>query len=256
MFVVRFAERGGVCVASTSSRVSDARGAVPDPKGGVLREGAPRRRWLFGLVLVASMVLVAVASLVNVDDAVPGVQVDTSAAGDAGRDLDLDRSQEAAASRSSGSLYTARIEEATSTTVAPTTTTAAPTTTAVPTTTTARPTTTTARPTTTTARPTTTAVPPPTTTTAPPATTTTAPPNVQEGEASYYAAAAPDECAHRTLAFGTIVTVTNLANGKRTTCRVGDRGPFVEGRIIDLSEQTFAELAPLSEGVISVRINW
>lgn len=206
------------------------------------------------------MVLVAVASLVNVDDAVPGVQVDTSDAQDAGRDLDLDRSEAGAASRSSGSLFTARIDEATTTTAAPTTTTAAPTTTAVapPTTarpTTARPTTTTARPTTTTARPTTTTARP-TTTTVPPTTTTTAPPNVQEGEASYYAAAAPDECAHRTLAFGTIVTVTNLANGKRTTCRVGDRGPFVEGRVIDLSEQTFAELALLSEGVISVRITW
>lgn len=75
------------------------------------------------------------------------------------------------------------------------------------------------------------------------------------GQASYYGAPA-DECAHRSLPFGTIVKVTNLANGKVATCRVGDRGPFVEGRIIDLSEQTFAQLAPLSEGVIDVRIEW
>jgi rare lipoprotein A (peptidoglycan hydrolase) len=142
----------------------------------------------------------------------------------------------------------------TTTTEPPTTTTAPPTTTtAKPTTTTAKPTTTTAKPTTTTAKPTTTTAKP-TTTTAP---TTTAPPsNVQEGKASYYAANAPEECAHRTLAFGTIVTVTNLENGNRTTCRVGDRGPFIDGRVIDLSEQKFAELAPLSEGVIDVRIAW
>lgn len=41
--------------------------------------------------------------------------------------------------------------------------------------------------------------------------------------------------AHRTRAFGSHVTVTNLANGRRVTLRITDRGPFVRGRCIDLS---------------------
>jgi rare lipoprotein A len=41
--------------------------------------------------------------------------------------------------------------------------------------------------------------------------------------------------AHRTLAFGTSVRVTNLGNGKSVTVRINDRGPHVAGRIVDLS---------------------
>ena len=41
--------------------------------------------------------------------------------------------------------------------------------------------------------------------------------------------------AHRTLPFGTQVTVHDVKNGKDVTVRINDRGPFVEGRIIDLS---------------------
>lgn len=92
--------------------------------------------------------------------------------------------------------------------------------------------------------------PPPTTTAKP------APANEQIGAASFYSPPAADECAHRTLPFGTIVTVTNLATGKSTTCRVGDRGPFVAGRVIDLSKARFAELASPSAGVIRVRLTW
>lgn len=43
-------------------------------------------------------------------------------------------------------------------------------------------------------------------------------------------------CAHRTLPFGTELTVENLRNGKRVVVTVVDRGPFVKGRLIDLSE--------------------
>lgn len=42
-------------------------------------------------------------------------------------------------------------------------------------------------------------------------------------------------CAHRTLAFGTMLLVTNLSNNKSVRVRVNDRGPFIEGRILDLS---------------------
>jgi rare lipoprotein A len=40
--------------------------------------------------------------------------------------------------------------------------------------------------------------------------------------------------AHRTLPFGTLVRVTNHSNGRSVTVRINDRGPFVNGRIIDL----------------------
>jgi rare lipoprotein A len=137
--------------------------------------------------------------------------------------------------------------ETTTTTVKRTTTT---TTKATSTTTTAKPTTTT------TAKAT-------TTTTAKPTTTTTAAPtqasstgNVQEGNASYYDNAPAGTCAHRTAPMGTILKVTNLANGKSTTCKVADRGPYIAGRVVDLSKPTFAEIAPLSAGVIKVRVEW
>ncbi len=103
---------------------------------------------------------------------------------------------------------------------------------------------------------TTTAKPKPTTTTVPPTTTTTAPPNRQEGGASYYEAPSASTCAHRTIVFGTVVRVTNLANGKRTTCTVNDRGPYIDGRIIDLSPQSFASIAPIEDGVIQVAVEW
>ena len=107
------------------------------------------------------------------------------------------------------------------------------------------------RPTTTTTSP-----PPPPPTTAPPTTDTTAPPrNSQTGGASWYDAPA-GTCAHRSLPFGTIVTVTNQSSGASTTCRVADRGPYVAGRIIDLSRDTFARIASTSSGVIEVRITW
>jgi peptidoglycan lytic transglycosylase len=76
------------------------------------------------------------------------------------------------------------------------------------------------------------------------------------GEATWYKSPDPAMCAHKSLPMGTVVTVVNLANNKTTTCKVGDRGPYVEGRIIDLSPEAFSQLAPLSEGVIDVRIEW
>ena len=102
-------------------------------------------------------------------------------------------------------------------------------------------------------------LPPTTTTTRPPTTTTTAPPNRQGGQASWYkqpSGYAEGGCAHRTLPFGTRVTVTNRANGKSTACRVNDRGPYSGGRIIDLDDDVFARIAPLGDGVIDVVITW
>lgn len=59
-------------------------------------------------------------------------------------------------------------------------------------------------------------------------------------------------CAHKSLPFGTMVEIT-AENGNVTTCRVNDRGPFVEGRVFDLSQMVFEELAPTSQGVITIK---
>lgn len=83
-------------------------------------------------------------------------------------------------------------------------------------------------------------------------------PNSQEGAASWYdhPGSDPMTAAHRTLPFGTIVTVTNLDNGRRVRVRINDRGPFVEGRIIDLNRPAFGEIASTRQGVLRVRIEW
>ena len=60
--------------------------------------------------------------------------------------------------------------------------------------------------------------------------------------------------AHRTLPFDSIVRVTNLNNGKSTTVRITDRGPFVDNRIIDLSLAAAREIESVGPGVVPVRI--
>lgn len=80
-------------------------------------------------------------------------------------------------------------------------------------------------------------------------------PNVQQGLASWYHRSGMT-AAHRTLPFGTRVKVTNLANGKSVWVTIDDRGPFIDGRIIDLSDDAFVQLAPLGAGTINVRITW
>jgi peptidoglycan lytic transglycosylase len=60
--------------------------------------------------------------------------------------------------------------------------------------------------------------------------------------------------AHRTLPFNSMVRVTNLSNGKVTTVRITDRGPFVDNRIIDLSLAAAREIESVGPGVVPVRI--
>jgi len=60
--------------------------------------------------------------------------------------------------------------------------------------------------------------------------------------------------AHRTLPFDTVVRVTNQKNGKQVEVRITDRGPFVEGRIIDLSLGAARELDMVGMGIAPVRI--
>jgi len=60
--------------------------------------------------------------------------------------------------------------------------------------------------------------------------------------------------AHKTLPFGTRVRVTNLSNGRRATFRINDRGPFIRGRIIDLTPRGAERLGFKRQGLTKVRV--
>lgn len=60
--------------------------------------------------------------------------------------------------------------------------------------------------------------------------------------------------AHKTLPFDTMVKVTNLKNGKSVKVRINDRGPYVEGRIIDLSKGASRRIGMTEDGVVPVKI--
>lgn len=101
----------------------------------------------------------------------------------------------------------------------------------------------------------------PTTTTpvtAPPTTTTqpvvVASASVHYGQVTYYAHPA-GECASPWLSFGTVVRVTNPANGESVSCVVNDREADTS-RSIDLATDSFAQIAPLSQGVIDAQLTW
>ncbi len=63
-------------------------------------------------------------------------------------------------------------------------------------------------------------------------------------------------CAHRTIPKGTVVTVTRVSTRLTTTCVVDDWGPADTSRIIDLSTDTFEQLAPPESGLVEVIIDW
>jgi rare lipoprotein A len=60
--------------------------------------------------------------------------------------------------------------------------------------------------------------------------------------------------AHKTLPFGIMVKVTNLENGSTTVVRINDRGPFIPGRIIDLSRAAAMAIGMTGRGIARVRI--
>lgn len=62
--------------------------------------------------------------------------------------------------------------------------------------------------------------------------------------------------AHKKLPFGTKVKVTNVNNGKTVTVRINDRGPFVAGRIIDLSKAAAKDIGIIQAGVAKVKISY
>ena len=91
---------------------------------------------------------------------------------------------------------------------------------------------------------------------------------VQKGKATFYSKRATGArtangerlhhdsmtCAHRTHPFGTLLRVKNPANGREVVVRVTDRGPFVRGRIIDLSWGAAQKLGIIAQGVAMVEI--
>jgi len=88
----------------------------------------------------------------------------------------------------------------------------------------------------------------------------------EEGHASWYALhsrTASGEimnpsamtAAHRSLPFGTKVLVENLSNGRSVVVRINDRGPFVKGRIIDVSQAAASSLGMLGSGTARVRVS-
>lgn len=62
--------------------------------------------------------------------------------------------------------------------------------------------------------------------------------------------------AHRTLPFGTKVTVINISNGRSVKVRINDRGPFSQGRVIDLSKKAARRIGMLTTGVAVVEIKY
>lgn len=91
---------------------------------------------------------------------------------------------------------------------------------------------------------------------------------IESGKASYYGSHHHNKltangerfdqnaltAAHRTLPFGTKVRVVNSKTGKSVIVRINDRGPFIRGRIIDLSKAAFQNIANSRSGVIRVRL--
>jgi peptidoglycan lytic transglycosylase len=73
------------------------------------------------------------------------------------------------------------------------------------------------------------------------------------GVASYYRAAGLT-AAHRTLPFGTRVKVTNVKTGRSVIVRINDRGPFIHGRSIDLSQGAAEEVGMTQAGIAQVRM--
>ena len=94
--------------------------------------------------------------------------------------------------------------------------------------------------------------------------------DIQKGEASWYGSkyhGRPTSsgepynknemtAAHKTLPFGTKVNVINLKHGKSVKVRINDRGPFIPGRIIDLSRKAARRIDMINDGVGNVKIKY
>lgn len=91
---------------------------------------------------------------------------------------------------------------------------------------------------------------------------------IESGIASWYGSRFTDQCtangeafdreaytaAHRTLPFNTLVKVENPKNGRSVTVRINDRGPFISGRVIDVSRSAARDLGMVASGVATVNL--
>jgi rare lipoprotein A len=82
--------------------------------------------------------------------------------------------------------------------------------------------------------------------------------NAESGLASYYGYGKAGKggeltCAHRTRPFGSVLRVSY--SGRTIRCRVNDRGPFIRGRIVDLSVPAARALGMMSAGVVRVSVD-
>ena len=89
--------------------------------------------------------------------------------------------------------------------------------------------------------------------------------HVSQGKASYYSSGSRTAsgehfnpngltAAHRSLPFGTRLRVTNVSNGRTVVVRVNDRGPFVRGRMLDLSRGAAKAIGMVNAGTASIRM--
>jgi rare lipoprotein A (peptidoglycan hydrolase) len=78
---------------------------------------------------------------------------------------------------------------------------------------------------------------------------------VRVGVATWYSWH-PGQCATSYRPRGTRIWITDLATGRVITCLVTDAQPYSPERVVDLNETQFAQLAPLSQGVVRVRVTW
>lgn len=78
----------------------------------------------------------------------------------------------------------------------------------------------------------------------------------ETGIVSWYSSKTSNGAAHKTIKKGTKVKVKNLRNGKTTTVVINDRGPYVDGRILDMSKTSFSKAENTSAGLFKGTITW
>ena len=61
--------------------------------------------------------------------------------------------------------------------------------------------------------------------------------------------------AHKSLPFGTRLRVTNVATGRSVTVRINDRGPYVRGRVVDVSYSAAESLGIVGKGIAKVKLD-
>ncbi|PCN46170.1 hypothetical protein B9C88_01270 [Brevibacillus laterosporus] len=80
--------------------------------------------------------------------------------------------------------------------------------------------------------------------------------NIWEEDDTASGLKADDGAAHKTISLKTTVTVKSNENSKSSKVRILDRGPYVKGRILDMSEESFAKLHDLDKGLFKGTISW